>query len=73
VSCPWMNHYWTMEDTYNIWYLKHIKVSTFKSIKIKVSDFSLVCLFSFKFLLIERVVAIMPSTTTTGQIEACIN
>ncbi len=28
-----------MEDTYNIWYLKHIEVSIFKSIK--VSDFFL--------------------------------
>ncbi len=37
MSCPWMNPFWTMEDTNNIRYLKHIKVSIFKYIK--VSDF----------------------------------
>jgi hypothetical protein len=37
MSCPWMSPFWTINDTNNIWYLKHIKVSIFKSIK--VSDF----------------------------------
>ncbi len=37
LSCPWMSPFWTMENTYNMWYLKHLNVSIFKSFK--VSDF----------------------------------
>jgi hypothetical protein len=37
MSYPWMNPFWIMEDTYNKWHLKQIKISIFKSIK--VSDF----------------------------------
>jgi hypothetical protein len=63
-----MNPFWTMEDTYNTWYLKHIKVSMFKSIK--VFDFLPWVAYFLSLACKEGVVAIMPSQTTTGQIEA---